>query len=84
MGVGDLNTVKFTAYPNPTKNAWNFTSSKTAISSVTIVDVLGKTVLTQDFSSTDARIDATSLPQGMYFAKVTAGENTQTIKVVKN
>ncbi|MDI1256237.1 MAG: T9SS type A sorting domain-containing protein [Flavobacterium sp.] len=84
LGVGNLDAVKLTVYPNPTKNLWNFSSTNAVISSITIIDVLGKTILTQNYNANEVNVDATLLPQGMYFAKITAGENIQTIKVIKN
>ncbi|MFY0483972.1 T9SS type A sorting domain-containing protein [Flavobacterium sp. PLA-1-15] len=83
----NLSTKDFTArnikvYPNPSKNIWNF-SSESVISIVQIIDVLGKTVLTSNFGANDVTIDASSLTEGMYFAKITAANISQTIKVIK-
>jgi len=84
----NLSTKNFTAksikiYPNPSKNIWNL-SSESVISSVQIIDVVGKTVLTKNLTATEIAIDASALPQGMYFAKITADNISQTIKVIKN
>ncbi|KOS07239.1 hypothetical protein AM493_15240 [Flavobacterium akiainvivens] len=68
------------AYPNPTNNVWNFTAGSSEITSIHIADLTGKTVL----KSNSAAVDATGLTSGMYFAQITAGGATQTIKVIKN
>lgn len=70
----------FKVYPNPTNTNWNFTSAKDVISSIQIVDMLGKVVAT----STSTTVDASALTTGVYFAKVATATATETIKVVKN
>jgi starch-binding outer membrane protein SusE/F len=73
-------SANFIVSPNPTNSIWNFTSSKDAISSIQIIDILGKFVLTTNQTS----IDASNLNSGIYFAKITANTSTETVKLVKN
>lgn len=70
----------FKVYPNPSNTNWNFTSAKDVITSIQIVDMLGKVVAT----STSTIVDASALTTGVYFAKVATATATETIKVVKN
>ncbi len=84
LGVNSFALKNFSVYPNPTQNSWNFASANNDISSVTIVDLLGKTVISKNTSSIEVSVDASSLSKGMYFAKVTSGDSVQTLKVVKN
>jgi starch-binding outer membrane protein SusE/F len=70
----------FKVYPNPTQSNWNFTSSKEAIVSVQVIDILGKVVATAN----TANVDASALNAGVYFAKVTTATATATVKVIKN
>jgi len=84
LGVDKFTAKNFSVYPNPTQNSWKFTSANDDISTVTIVDVLGKTVMSKNASSKEVSVDASSLSKGMYFAKVTSGDSVQTLKVVKN
>lgn len=74
----------FRVYPNPTANNWNFVSAKNAITSVQIVDVLGKVVLIVNGASNEAKVNASSLNAGIYFAKIATANATETIKLVKN
>ncbi len=74
----------FRVYPNPTTNNWNFVSANNAITSVQIVDVLGKVVLTLNGASNEAKVNASSLNAGIYFAKIATVNATETIKLVKN
>ncbi|WP_338407854.1 T9SS type A sorting domain-containing protein [uncultured Flavobacterium sp.] len=78
----DIN--KFSVYPNPTKNAWNFASGNSDISSVKIIDMLGRSVMSKNATSKEVSVDASSLSKGMYFAKITSGDSVQTLKVIKN
>lgn len=75
----------FKTFPNPTQRSWNFvsTSSKN-ITSIQIVDVLGKNVISITPDTTTASVDASSLTNGLYFAKVTTASGTETVKLMKN
>jgi starch-binding outer membrane protein SusE/F len=67
-------------FPNPSNTNWNFTSSKEIITSIQVIDMLGKVVAT----SASTTVDASALTTGVYFAKVATATATETIKVVKN
>ncbi|RZK11901.1 MAG: T9SS type A sorting domain-containing protein [Flavobacterium sp.] len=82
LSTKDFSIRSIKVYPNPTQNIWNF-SSESVISSVQIIDVIGKTILTKNAIANEVAIDASVLPQGMYFAKITADNISQTIKVIK-
>lgn len=84
LAVNKFETNKFSVYPNPTNNSWNFTSANSEISSLRIVDMLGKTVLSKKASSKEVSVDASSLSKGMYFAEIVSGDAVQTVKVMKN
>lgn len=75
----------FKVFPNPTNRTWNFVStSDRNISSIQIVDMLGKVVMTITPDATSANVDASVLTSGMYFAKVTGANGTETVKLMKN
>ena len=85
MGVNSFASSNFKVYPNPTSNNWNFSSNNNLqIDSITVTDVLGKVVLVKNASSNEVNVDASTLTNGIYFAKVTANNAVQTIKVIKN
>lgn len=84
LAVNKFEANKFSVYPNPTNNSWNFTSANSEISSVRIVDMLGKTVMSKKASSSEVSVDASSLSKGMYFAKITSGDSVQTVKVIRD
>ena len=70
----------FKVFPNPTNNSWNFSSTKDAIVSIQIIDILGKVVV----NTAATTIDASELTNGIYFAKVATATAASTVKVVKN
>ena len=73
----------FVVSPNPSNTSWNF-SSENKIDKITVFDVLGKSIATYNVDSDKIAIDNVLLNTGIYFAKVNAGELTQTIKLIKN
>lgn len=84
LATTTFNSANFKVYPNPTNNVWNFASVNQAIERIQIVDVLGKTVMTIAPKDMAATVDASSLTSGMYFAKISTANATETAKVVKN
>jgi hypothetical protein len=84
LGVDDVAKKSFMVYPNPSNGIWNFAGQNTSIETIRIFDTLGKLVLESNPKSTTATMDASSLTKGMYFAQITAGNVSETIKLVKN
>ena len=85
LSATSFNKNTFKVYPNPTNRSWNFVStSDKNITSIQIVDMLGKTVMTINPAATSANVDATNITSGLYFAKVTTTSGTETVKLMKN
>jgi flagellar basal body P-ring protein FlgI len=80
----EFNVSKFSVYPNPANDSWNFSSSNENIESIHIVDVLGKKIRSSFSKSNFVTVDATGLTSGIYFAKITTATGTNTIKLIKN
>ena len=74
----------FDVFPNPSNNVFNFTSKDNPISSIQIVDMLGKVVLSRTANQNEVNVDASGLTSGVYFANVTAAGATETVKLLKN
>ena len=84
LATTSFNNSTFKVTPNPTTNVWNFSSTNKTIETIQIVDILGKVVMTIAPKNTLVQVDASSLTSGLYFAKITSGNATETVKLVKN
>ena len=82
LKTGDFNSSAFTYYPNPVKNLLNLSYYQN-IASVSVFNVLGQKVMEQHINSNATALDMSSLSSGTYMVKVTAENQTKTIKVVK-
>ena len=84
LSADDFKALEFSAYPNPTQDNWTIeTSQGTRISSITVFDVLGKSVMSIEPKDDRVVIDGSELRTGLYFAKVETAEGTSSIKLVK-
>lgn len=76
----ELNKIK--AFPNPTQDIWTI-KAKSNIDSIELFDVLGKQIMSLNPNSVSFNIDSSRLSNGIYIARVNAGEKTSTLKLVK-
>lgn len=88
-GIGDLTLATndfsadvFSVYPNPVKDNL-YINSKAAVNNVTVYDVLGKVVLSANPDAVSPKVDMSGLSSGAYLVKVTIGNSTKTVKVLK-
>ena len=84
MGLSSIKNRSFSVYPNPSNNVWNFKTNSTEITSISITDISGKMVFSKAISLNEYSVNASEFSNGMYFATVTIGQNTETFKLVKN
>ena len=71
----------FYVYPNPTATVLNVANIDTSqtISHLEIISVEGRVLIEQN----TPQVAVVSLPQGMYFCRITSNNKTQTIKFLK-
>lgn len=74
----------FSVFPNPSSNFWTVKTNQTNILSVSLFDVTGKKVATQQANGQEVMIDGSNLMKGMYFIQVQTNQGVETIKVLKN
>ncbi|MDT0559045.1 T9SS type A sorting domain-containing protein [Ichthyenterobacterium sp. W332] len=84
LSVNDFSDLNVSTYPNPTSDLWTIEVSNSLIKTVTITDILGKTVDFIEVNSDKIQINASSLSSDIYFAKITTDQGSQTIKLLKN
>lgn len=82
IGVDEFSADKFSVYPNPVKDMLNIKSS-VAVDNVTVYDLLGKVVLQENPGKISPAINVSNLASGSYLVKVTIGDSSKTVKVLK-
>ena len=82
LSVNEFDTAQFIAYPNPTNDNWNISSS-ISINTVAVYDILGKKVMSLTPHANEIVIDASSLKTGMYFAKIVGDNGSKTVKLIR-
>jgi len=73
----DAEPLAIYVYPNPANDELNILLNSLPEGRTTIEfhDVAGRLLLSQEISSTNARVDISSLPQGVYMCRIVNGEN---------
>jgi hypothetical protein len=83
LSVTGFEDVSISYYPNPVSNNL-FLDSKLSISDVVLYNTIGKIVYrNSSLADSNNQIDMSGFQQGIYFLKVSIGEETQTLKVIK-
>lgn len=73
---------KFGYYPNPVKDFLNFSYDRT-ITDAAVFNLIGQQVFTAAVGASQGKIDLSHLSKGAYLLKVNAGNQTNTIKIIK-
>lgn len=81
--TANLSKLSVKVYPNPTQSVWNF-SSESDMESIEIIDISGKKVLTVTPKNKQTVINVSGLGNGLYFAKISKGNSSSTVKLLKN
>lgn len=76
------NNLPISVFPNPFNNIANF-RSKQIVKSVILFDELGRKVYEAYVNNLTASISLSTLSKGVYFANVTVGDQSHSVKLVK-
>ncbi|HLN95289.1 MAG TPA: choice-of-anchor J domain-containing protein [Flavobacterium sp.] len=82
LNTGSFVEGAFVAYPNPVANEFNISYAK-PITNVSVVNLLGQTVISTSPNAVSAKVDMSPLSAGTYIVKVTVDQIVKTIKVIK-
>lgn len=77
-----FNDENFSYYPNPVKDILNLSYSE-KISSISIFNIMGQKVIQKTVNATQSQIDISSLKTGVFLVKVNSGNQTKSIKIIK-
>lgn len=83
LGTKNFEIPGLSVYPNPSQDNWIVKTQSIKMSSIQVFDILGKQVLSLAPLATEAKIDASKLKSGLYFAKINTVNGTSTLKLVK-
>ena len=70
------------AYPNPVKDSLTIAFEQ-GISTISIYNLVGQEVIAKVINANETTIDVAALPSGTYLVKVYSGDDSKTIKVLK-
>jgi hypothetical protein len=86
-GIIEPTTVsKFDIFPNPVKSDLVIKYSQNLVpdhSTIQIYNLTGQVLLEKSIENSREKIDCSSIPQGIYFVKIMAGETVMTKKMIK-
>ena len=82
LGVDDFVTNNFSVYPNPVTDILNIRSSST-IDAIIVYDILGKLVLEATPNAISPSVNMSTLNSGSYLVKVTIGDASKIVKIIK-
>jgi len=82
FGNDDFAANNFSVYPNPVTDILNIRSVAT-VDAIAVYDVLGKLVLAVTPEIISPSIDMSALNSGVYLVKVTIGDSSKTVKVIR-
>ncbi|MFH6767251.1 T9SS type A sorting domain-containing protein [Gaetbulibacter aquiaggeris] len=79
----DFEIAGLNVYPNPTQNSWTVKTQNIKMSTIQVFDILGKQVLSLAPNAIEAKIDASQLKSGLYFAKISTANGSSSLKLVR-
>jgi hypothetical protein len=71
-------------YPNPTTGIIYIDKSNKETILISVLDNLGRTVLTQQSREVITNLNINNLPKGIYYISINNGKKLKTIKIVKS
>jgi len=86
LSIDEFSTSSFTVWPNPAKNTLNISAINNFNNNiqVQIVDMLGRTIQSNDFNSiNNISLDISNLSKGLYLININDGETSSTQKFLK-
>lgn len=82
LGINEINFTNLDYYPNPTSDILTI-SNNISIDRVEVYDISGKRILDKKAGMFQLKIDFSEFSSGMYLTKITAGEATKIIRIIK-
>ena len=89
VGIEDVSEMSFTIFPNPAQSSINIRlSQQVELTSVILTDVLGQEICFEQIDARTSPVDfsfnVNTLPNGLYFIKVSNSQSQTVKRFVKN
>ena len=82
LGADDFELEKFKHYYDKDSNILNL-KSNSSLDSIIVYNIIGQQVLTKKLSQSEEAINLSQINDGIYIAKIEAGNTYKTIKFLK-
>lgn len=82
LGVDNFDTVSLSYFPNPVSDELNLSYSA-KVSKINVYNLLGQEVAVEKINNANTRIGFSHLAAGSYLVKITSGNSSKIIKVLK-
>ena len=82
LGIQEVSALQFTYFPNPVNDQLTI-NAQTNIDNIVVLNMLGQVVSRQSPNSLNCLVDMAAMRTGVYFVQVSIGNNTQTVRVLK-
>ncbi len=82
LGNDDFVFKQIKLYPNPVSEMLTISNTE-ILTKVTVIDMIGRTLSSQNINETETRVDMSNYPTGTYLVQVTSDNVIKTFKVIK-
>jgi len=82
-GINELTASDISIFPNPTTGKFQLTTNNQQLSTITISNTLGEIILEVKDIKTNAEIDLSNQPKGIYFLSIKSEQGIKTKKIIK-
>ena len=82
-GTEDIIATNFKYYPNPVNQNILYIEAEQAIETIEVYNMLGQTLIQQIPNTTKTDINMQNLAKGQYLVKVTIGDNSKVVQIMK-
>jgi len=81
-GINDIGLSKFTIVPNPATNSIVITAD-VYFTKIEVINLLGKTIISQSVIANSAELDVSTLNNGIYFVRIASENGSNVMKFLK-
>ncbi|HYG49290.1 MAG TPA: T9SS type A sorting domain-containing protein, partial [Flavobacteriales bacterium] len=82
VGINELSSLSFNLFPNPAQTHFTLETNFTGNYQLTLIDAIGKVVLSENCSTQRKTVNVQHLYKGIYFVQVKANGNIKTNKLI--